>query len=202
MARTRPKERTGKRVLTDDEICDVWKALACGAESLPSCYPAYIWTLLLTAVRRTEAARVAWQETKQAHRGDYSGIVWTVPAARMKNKLDHAVPLTSAVLALVGERPKDANARPHVFSTVGGITPFSGYSKADSLPIAATSHTIGCSWTPNGKLGVVATARKADGSSNSRGYSRLCGKSGRSDPEVNRAHFRISVSFRTSLTLR
>jgi integrase len=48
----------------------------------------------------------------------------------MKNKLDHAVPLTPAVLALIGERPKDAKARPFVFSTVGGGTPFSGYGKA------------------------------------------------------------------------
>jgi integrase len=60
----------------------------------------------------------------------YTGDVWTVPARRMKNKLDHAVPLTSAVMALIGGKPKDAKVRPYLFSTVGGATPFSGYSKA------------------------------------------------------------------------
>jgi integrase len=130
MGRVKPRERAGKRVLSDEEIRDVWKALDDGAKSLPSCYPAYVRPLLLTAVRRTEAARMAWPEIKQAHRDDYDGDVWTCPAARMKNKLDHTVPLMPAVRALVGERPKDAKARPCVFSTVGGLTPFSGYSKA------------------------------------------------------------------------
>jgi integrase len=48
----------------------------------------------------------------------------------MKNKLEHAVPLTPAVVAVIGSRPKDARARPYAFSTVGGKTPFSGFSKA------------------------------------------------------------------------
>jgi integrase len=48
----------------------------------------------------------------------------------MKGKIDHAVPLTPAVLALIAERPRDAKARPYVFSAMGGVTPFSGYSKA------------------------------------------------------------------------
>jgi integrase len=130
MGRVKPRERAGKRVLDDEEIRDVWKALDDGAKSLPWCYPAYVRTLLLTAARRSEAARMAWREIKQAHRDDYDGDVWTCPAARMKNKLDHAVPLSPAVLVLLGERPKDAKARPYLFSTVGGTTPFSGYSKA------------------------------------------------------------------------
>jgi hypothetical protein len=31
----------------------------------------------------------------------YTGEVWTVPARRLKNKLDHAVPLTPPVIALI-----------------------------------------------------------------------------------------------------
>jgi integrase len=90
---------------------------------------------LLTALRRTKAARGSWPEMATVYRDNidgYYGDVWTVPATRMKNKLDHAVPLTLAVLALIGERPKDAKVRPYLFSTVGGGKPFSGYSKAKS----------------------------------------------------------------------
>jgi integrase len=130
MGRVKPKERAGTRTLTDDEIRDVWRVLDTGTKNLPSCYAAYIKTLLLTAVRRTEGARMSWSEIAHLRRDDFDGDVWTIPAARMKNKLDHTVPLTPAVLALIGERPKDAKARPFVFSTAGGGTPFSGYGKA------------------------------------------------------------------------
>jgi len=61
---------------------------------------------------------------------EIEGDLWTVPAGRMKGKLDHVVPRTPAVTAIIGERPKDAKARPFVFSTDGGKTAFSGYSKA------------------------------------------------------------------------
>jgi integrase len=133
MGRIKPKERTRKRVLNDEEISDVWKALDDGAGGLPSCYPKYVRALLLTATRRSETSRGSWSEIAAVRRHNidgYSGEVWTIPATRMKNKLDHAVPLTPAVLALIGHKPKDAKARPFMFSTVGGTRPFSGYSKA------------------------------------------------------------------------
>jgi integrase len=130
MGRVKPRERAGKRVLTDEELRDVWTALDSGAEDIPSCFPRFLRTLLLTAVRRDEAARAAWQEIEHIGRDDYEGDVWTVPGSRMKSKLDHAVPLTSAVLTVIGKRPKNAKVWPFVFSTTGGERPFSGYSKA------------------------------------------------------------------------
>jgi integrase len=133
MGRVKPRERAGKRKLTDEEIRDLWAALDAGANNLPSCYPAYVRALLLTALRRKECSHGSWSEIATMHRDNidgYTGDVWTIPAHRMKNKHDHAVPLTSAVMALIGGKPKDAKARPYLFSTVGGITPFSGYSKA------------------------------------------------------------------------
>src|SRR5215471_8460493 len=133
MGRVKPRERARKRALTDEEIQDLWAALDAAAENLPRCYPAYVRALLLTALRRSECARGSWAEIAMVHRHNidgYTGDVWTVPAARMKNKLDHAVPLTPAVIALIGDKPKDAKARPFLFSTVGGTKPFSGYSKA------------------------------------------------------------------------
>jgi integrase len=63
-------------------------------------------------------------------RDGFKGDVLTTPGSRMKGKRDHAVPLTPAVLALLGNHPKNAKDYPFVFSTMGGETPFSAFSKA------------------------------------------------------------------------
>jgi integrase len=122
-------------VLTDDEIRDLWTVLDVAGTDLPSCFPRYVRTLLLTGLRRNEASEGEWPEIAPVHRHNidgFSGRVWTIPKERMKNKLDHAVPLTDAVLALIGDRPKNATAKaqPFLFSTTGGRRPFSGFSKA------------------------------------------------------------------------
>ncbi len=130
MARTKSKERAGTRVLADDEIRDLWAALDTGTKNFPSCYPSYVRLLLLTALRRNEASEGSWPEIERVRRDEFDGDVWTIPAARMKNKLDHAVPLTPATLTLVGKRPTNAKVRPFLFSTMQGEKPFSGFSKA------------------------------------------------------------------------
>src|SRR5215467_6926144 len=103
MGRVKPRERAGKRVLSDDEIRDIWTTLDSGADDIPTCFGKLVRTLLLTAVRRTEAARMAWHEIEHLKRDDFAGDVWTCPASRMKAKLDHAAPLTPAVLDIIGE---------------------------------------------------------------------------------------------------
>jgi integrase len=134
MGRVKPRERAGKRVLSDDEIRDVWAAtdtaLNSNIDDFQSCFAKLIRVLLLTAVRRTEAARMSWPEIEHLWRNDFEGDVWTCPGSRMKGKVDHAVPLTLAVLDIIGQRPTDAKKRPFVFSTTGGEKPFGGYSKA------------------------------------------------------------------------
>ena len=40
------------------------------------------------------------------------------------------MPSAVVVLALLGEKPKRPKAHPFVFSTTGGVRPFSGFSKA------------------------------------------------------------------------
>jgi integrase len=123
MARTKPMERARKRVLADQELRDVWKAL--DTAKLPSCYPAFVRTLLLTAQRRGEVAGMSWPEI--------DGDVWVIPAERGETQGhktgdqtgDMAVPLTAAVLELHGKPRK----RGFVFST-NGREPFSGFSKA------------------------------------------------------------------------
>src|SRR5882672_11348360 len=70
MGRVKPRERAGKRVLTDGEIRDVWAALDAGAEDTPGCFARLVRTLLLTAARRTEGARMGWPEIEHIRRND------------------------------------------------------------------------------------------------------------------------------------
>jgi integrase len=89
MARINPKERERDRILSDDELRLVWAACS-------GVYGAFIRFLLLTAVRRSEAAGMQWSEL--------DGSLWTIPAARMKGKVEHVVPLSAAALAILDER--------------------------------------------------------------------------------------------------
>lgn len=121
MARTKPKERARKRILADDEIRDIWTAL--DKADVPACYPRYIKALLLTATRRNEASRMSSTE--------FEGGNWTIPGERYKNKLDHVVPLTEQVKALIGEKPEGLKGNSwFIFSTTDGKRAFSGFSKA------------------------------------------------------------------------
>lgn len=114
MARTKPKERSGKRVLDDEEIRDVWAALA--KFEGPACYPAYVKSLLLTATRRNESSDM--------HRDEIVGDLWTIPGSRYKTKLDHVIPLTDMARECIGDR------KGFIFSTTDGEVAFSGFSKA------------------------------------------------------------------------
>ncbi|UGY27307.1 integrase arm-type DNA-binding domain-containing protein [Bradyrhizobium septentrionale] len=122
MARTKPKARARKRILVDDEIRDVWDALD-NAPDLPICYPRYIRAILLTATRRNEASGMNSIE--------FDGDNWTIPGERYKTKLDHVIPLTATVKALIGDKPEGYKGNAwFIFSTTGGALAFSGFSKA------------------------------------------------------------------------
>jgi integrase len=115
MSRTTPKERARKRILADDEIRDLWRALE--TADVPACYRPFVKSLLLCATRRNESADM--------HASEINGDAWTIPGQRYKNKLDHVIPLTPAMRELIGEKPEG-----FVFSTTGGKKPFSGQSKS------------------------------------------------------------------------
>jgi integrase len=115
MAKTKPAERSRKRVLADDEIRDLWTAL--DKFQGPACYPKYVKSLLLAMTRRNESSDM--------HVDELDGDLWTIPAERYKNKRDHVIPITPALRALMGDEPKG-----FVFSTTEGEKPFSGFSKA------------------------------------------------------------------------
>jgi integrase len=102
MGRVKPAERARDRVLTDDELRAIWGHA-----------PPFVRFLLLTAVRRGEAAGMRWDEV--------DGAVWRIPAERMKGKVEHFVPLSGAAQALLGYQREG----PFVF---GGDRPLSGPS--------------------------------------------------------------------------
>jgi len=79
----RPGERARDRVLSDDEIRALWKAL----DDTPYPCGPLVRTLLLTAQRREEVAQARWSEI------DLQAGVWTIPAARYKAKRANVVPL-------------------------------------------------------------------------------------------------------------
>jgi integrase len=116
MARTKPAERARKRILDDQELRDVWRVL--DTAEVPPCYPTYVRSLLLTAQRRDEVARMNWSEIE--------GDTWTIPAERYKTGMENVVPLTNAVLQLL-RKPSNGG---FVFSTTNGELAFSGFSKS------------------------------------------------------------------------
>lgn len=115
MARTKPKERARERVLSDDELRAVWRAL----EGWNVPYAHLVRFLLLTATRLREAA--------QMHRGEVSDAEWLIPAARHKSKRDFLLPLSHAARDALAGAPA-IGRRGWVF-TSDGERPIGGFSK-------------------------------------------------------------------------
>lgn len=105
------------RVLRDDELRLVWRA----AEEREYPFGSLVKLLILTGQRLREIAEAQWNEV------DLGARMLTVPAARMKGKVAHSVPLSEAALAILAELPRFTG--PYVFSTTGGARPISGFSK-------------------------------------------------------------------------
>lgn len=115
------------RVLSDEEL-----ALALrGADKLGSPFGPFYRLLFLTGQRRDECAGADWAEF------DREEAVWTLPADRTKNGVPHLVPLAPELVAmldkLAGQDEADEPKWPRagiVFSSNGGRTRISGYSRA------------------------------------------------------------------------
>ena len=96
-----------QRVLTDSEIALVWQATKReirrrNGAGIESTYPAgpFVRLLLLTAVRRSEAARMVWGEV------DFDSALWVIPAHRTKSGTPHEVPLSGMAVDLLGSLPR------------------------------------------------------------------------------------------------
>src|SRR5262249_57543510 len=80
-----------QRVLTDSEIALVWQATQGEFRNgIESTYPAgpFARFLLLTAVRRSEAARMMWAEVNLGE------ALWIIPASHTKSGAPHEAPLS------------------------------------------------------------------------------------------------------------
>jgi integrase len=128
MGRVNATERARARILSDDELKAVWTA----AEASGTLFDRYVQFLLLTAVRRMEAARMT--------RAELDGADWAIPAARMKGKRDHLVPLSPAALDILTTLPVIGRSDGFVF-TNDGTRPAGNFTngKADLQKRSGTS---------------------------------------------------------------
>lgn len=122
------RETSRDRVLTDDELRLFWKATA----KLGQPFGPLFRLLLITGQRRDEVGGMNRQEL--ALDGE---PVWTIPRARAKNDVEHAVPLSPLAVETIAGVAQIG--RKGLVFTTNGETHVSGYSRAkdrlDSLMI-------------------------------------------------------------------
>lgn len=125
--RGRRRLKSRERVLSLEELGDVWKAL----DTLSYPFGPLFRVLLLTGQRRGEVTGMRWSELT-----DWSASpVWELPADRTKNKLPHIVPIAPMVQAIIDQCPRHNNL---VFSSTGGV--LSGHGKAKTALDLAIAH--------------------------------------------------------------
>jgi len=73
--------------------------------------------LILTAARSGEVRAMSWDEV------DLEAATWTVPAARMKARLDHRVPLSGRAIEILKNQKEDTGGSGIVFPSVRGKIP-------------------------------------------------------------------------------
>lgn len=100
-------EQARERFLDDAEITALWAA--CDGDPI---FGAAIRLMLLTGARRSEVAEMTWSEI------DTDKRIWTLPAARSKNKKAHTVPLSPLAWKIISSAPRMAGSD-FVFSTTG-----------------------------------------------------------------------------------
>jgi integrase len=120
--RMKPGELVGKkvkrkRVLTNDELRALWHA----SEQAGYPFGPMIRTLMLTALRRSEAAEASWSEFDLANRE------WVIPPDRMKGDASHLVPLTADMVDILEKLPRFTGG--FVFTSGDGTRPVSGFSR-------------------------------------------------------------------------
>jgi integrase len=111
-------ETSRDRVLSDDELRLVWQ----GAEAIGWPFGPIVQLLILTGQRRAEVAGMHWTEVDLANR------IWTIPAARCKNNIEHRVPLSTQTIAILESLPRIASSDLVISYT--GRSPFDGFGPA------------------------------------------------------------------------
>jgi len=102
----KPKETGRARVLTDEEIKMLWKALEVKNKMIDMYVVSKLAMkmILLTGQRPGEVCGMTWDELNDGF--------WNIPAARMKGNADHRVPLNSMALEVIEQaRPYSGDSR-------------------------------------------------------------------------------------------
>jgi integrase len=109
-------ETSRDRLLSSDEIKWLWLA----SEKAGQPFGTIAQLLLATGQRKSEVGGMADSEIAER--------LWSLPAARTKNKRAHDVPLSDLALSLI-ERTKRIESEAGFLFTTTGLTPVSGFSK-------------------------------------------------------------------------
>jgi integrase len=91
--------------------------------------------LILTGQRLNDITKLSWFEI------DFDKKLITIPAARMKSKRAHSIPLTPLALSILKSIPRQRGD--FVFSTSNGRKPFAGWSKAKTTLDKKSGVTVG-----------------------------------------------------------
>jgi integrase len=106
------------RVLDEDEI----RAFIAAATAMNYPWGPLAKILLLSACRLREIAEAQWSEV------DAVNLMLVVPAARMKGKREHSIPLTPAMQDIIGSLPKFQQGQ-FLFSSSGGRAPVGAFGR-------------------------------------------------------------------------
>jgi integrase len=114
------REVSRERVLSDDELCLVWRC----CEVLGWPFGDLFQLLILTAQRLGEVSTMLWRDL------DLDKAIWTLPGAIAKNGEANEVPLSPVAVAILTRLPP-LGRQGYVFSALNGsANPVSGFSKA------------------------------------------------------------------------
>jgi integrase len=115
------------------DLPPVWEKLAVAGGTSALC----LRFLILTATRSGEARGARWNEI------DLDAKTWTIPAARMKAKQEHRVPLSDAAVAIL-ETMKPLQSKPDGLVFPGGVKskPLSDVALAKALAAVAEGYTV------------------------------------------------------------
>jgi integrase len=141
------EETPRSRHLTDAELKAIWEGLPAGH------YATIVKLLALTGQRLNEIAGLRWDEV------DFDRGVITFPAVRVKNKRDHAIPMSGMVRDILEIHPR-IDGQELLFTASNG-NQFSAWSKAKRDLDAKLDGTIAKPWTTHDLRRTFAT-RAAD----------------------------------------
>lgn len=152
-----------KVLLRPEHIARIWRAVA----TEPAHVRTMVRLLCLLPMRREELTQLTWFELRGVLPDDnvlvadadlFQGPRIELPAARMKGRRPHSMPLSAGAVALLLEAHGDRGADgPQVFSASAGRNPYTGWRRlADKLREGCEGMPAG--WVVHDIRGGIATA--------------------------------------------